>query len=58
MTIRRKLRSANEIQIAGIRISLCETKVRLVTTIGSHPRPPPTSVPRPEGRLIQWGGNK
>ncbi|KYQ50656.1 hypothetical protein ALC60_10252, partial [Trachymyrmex zeteki] len=54
----RKLRSANEIQIAGIRISLCETKVRLVTTtIGSHSRLPPTSVPRPEGRLIQWSGN-
>ncbi|KYN38588.1 Major royal jelly protein 5 [Trachymyrmex septentrionalis] len=55
---KRKLRSANEIQIASIRISLCETKVRLVTTtIGSHPRPPSTSIPRPEGRLIQWGGN-
>ncbi|EGI68566.1 hypothetical protein G5I_02760 [Acromyrmex echinatior] len=55
---RRKLRSANEIQIASIRISLCETKLYLVTTtIWSHPRPPPTSVPRPEGHLIQWGGN-
>jgi len=58
MTIKRKLRSANEIQIAAIRISLRETKVPSNNWHRVSFETAATSALRPEECLIQWDENK